>query len=243
MNLKTLAFLGLAAITAPAVAVTPVPNSTAAAFFTDGTYMSIPSGYFQPESTYSHVLYLKPTGNPSATPVDGLSQWWGHVIPDINNVTPWWEPSSTFPSFTEYNVSSGASYYRQCVAFAKAVGNIQDPTSKWYPHEQVIPSTSTERYVTWDQSWKFAGRIVAYFGNNPTTNTKYSSYNGTPNNHVGMFLKYEYDNTTFPANIIGFWIVDQNYAYDGKIRKHRILFNPSTGEPSNVRYYYTLDIR
>lgn len=56
------------------------------------------------------------------------------------------------------------------------------------------------------------GKVVAYFPN-PTV-----SYANQPTGaHIGVFLKYEKI-----GNGWGFWIADQGWYYDGKIRKHYV---------------------
>lgn len=230
---KMLAGVSFVFVCTASQAWVPNPNNNAAAFFQDGTFMSVPTGYFQSNGN-SETLREKPWNDPNAQSVDQLWQW-GYVFENVPNGIQYTLTTDGYPAYDE----TYALYRRQCVAFAKAVAGVSEATSHWYPMgNSVIPSN---RFVTWDQSWMYAGRMVAYFGANPNPNVSFDAHLGAPN-HVGIFLRYEYDGA-FPANIIGFWIVDQNYEYDGKIRRRYVSWLNNDPTVNNAGNYYLVDIR
>lgn len=212
----------------------PAPNFDAAAFFLSGTIMSVPNSYWQ-GSGNSYTLRMYPNGNTNGTPVNQLPQW-NYVFqrkPGGISFSPTWDQ---YPAFS-------GSYGRQCVAFSKAITG-GSYTGNWYPKESVIPQNKT---VSWDQSWKYAGRMIAYFGGpNPNPNVSYLNSAGSDYNHVGTFLKYQYNHNYFPAKITGIWILDANWGGTGnnpigKIRKHLIPVN-GYGK-TRASNYYLVDVR
>lgn len=190
---------------------------------------------------------------------------------DVSNTDQWYwsgfnnaigvvylDTRDIYTSFSEYSdvVPPG-----QCVAFAKIATQDRRGTNQWYAGKNVIERVRDVFYahagVWWpewryhyDPSYEHRGRMVAFFGwgaagGNQTIgyDSQYSQSASVPG-HVGIFLKYAYDDWGYP---IGFWIADENYEGtatwnnpDGKIRKHLILINSggSLGHTYADQYFF-----
>lgn len=113
-----------------------------------------------------------------------------------------------------------AAYQNQCAAFAKLLGRTS-ATSNWYRGNSVQTASQGQSYnslIARDR-----GKLVVYFaGQNQYPQGKTSNGYG----HVGMLVDYVMDEN---GRAKGFWIVDQNLQYDGKIRKHLLLFKNASG--------------
>lgn len=181
-------------------------------------------------------------------------QWWYSSLNTMhyNNVESVYFDTSDvqkphiYPSFSE-----DPSFPGQCVAFAKIATQDTHGTSSWHAAKNVMERAwdfYNAYYGRWWHGWyrfydpssEHRGRMVAFFGENGRTGTRYPPYEDdiydtSDNNekgygHVGIFLKYSYNEYGRP---IGFWIADENYEGtpyrnnpDGRIRKHFILVNP-----------------
>jgi hypothetical protein len=237
----------------------PSADTTTSGLFLGGSGYEIPANYFVKENlqkaeggTDSYVLKSYPT-NASGSHVTQLGVWNSSLLALINYPSYYNEfLVGGFPSFSEYNISRG-----QCVAFAKVATNTEGyGTNRWYAAEHVMTQVDP-RYppgtpVYQDNSWMYRGRMVAYFGANGATGSQYPQTASSPG-HVGVFLKFAYQNVVPPLVPIGFWIADENYEGnatstnpDGKIRKHLILFSPPNrpngtaplGHAYANRYYF-----
>lgn len=237
MNIKPLAVSIVLTLPVIASAVVPNPNFTAAAFFSDkgyagNDYIAIPSKYFE-----NGTLVMKPSNEPNATPINQYRDW--PLAFQLQPSSIYFDPTSDkFPSFSERNTQR-----RQCVAFAKAVSGVSATTDHWFPASNIIPS---QRYVNNDVSLYNVGQMIAYFNASSDPNKNYASTHNLVKpknpNHVAIFLRYQYDRSTFPATITGIWVVDENWGNDGKIKKHMIPI--STGPlVGNALNYYIVDVR
>lgn len=194
----------------------------AKSLFLNGTYNAMPSQYW--ESANSHTQYLK-------SQADHTYQW----KRAFSNQYDDWNSSTGCPSLTEPGAKP-----RQCTALAKVASNTVGQnymhTSNWYPNknEPIIPSSLQQTY---DISYLHSGKMIAYFGENPNANTSYVAHIGSPN-HVGYFLKYEYDGN---YRIRGFWMADENWDNKGSIGKHFVFVGGSGRH--NARNYYVVDVR
>lgn len=155
-----------------------------------------------------------------------IARGWGSVTPAVfNKNTNANQYIATHPMFTE--LAMGPSYQNQCAAFAKLLGRTS-ATSSWYRGNSVQAASQGQSYnslIARDR-----GKLVVYFAGN-------SQYPVGPG-HVGMLLDYVMDSS---GRAKGFWIVDQNLQYDGKIRKHLLLFKNASGlSPSDGSDYHFL---
>ena len=177
-------------------------------------------------------------------------QWWysdltrigGYVYFEYQNEDGY---SHIYPSFREDGVNRG-----QCVAFAKIATQEFLPTGYWHAAKNVMErawdvyaASYGEWWYDWyqyyDPSLEHRGRMIAFFGENGRTGSVYPQSKDNTPGHVGIFLKYAYDEYGRP---IGFWMADENYEGtpywnnpDGRIRKHLVLVNPV---PNGYGYAY-----
>ena len=167
-------------------------------------------------------------------------QWWYSSLNNPVGVVmfeEYWQDgySIVYPSFRE---RSNIVPRGQCPAFAKVATQDDHGTGSWYAGTNVMDRARQfydGYFLHWDPSEEHQGRMVAYFGKYATgksggsLGSQYPQNAGSPG-HVGIFLKYSYDENSMPN---GFWIIDENYEGtaddgnpDGRIRKHLILTNP-----------------
>lgn len=134
-----------------------------------------------------------------------------------------------FPTFQE-NAKHGPS----SVALSKALSDCTISTSQWRKGNAVIP----EDTITFtDMSYQHTGKVVAFFkGRN-------FFFKRSESVHTGIFLKYHIQNN----RIMGFWIADNNWKKDKKIRKHLIAINDKAENTkdgvNNAKNYFFVTIR
>ncbi len=233
-------YVALFLIPAIASAYSPQATNNTYGLFVAGSGYELPSTYFQQQtlSKYeggsdNYVLKTTPINMSGGTYIQQTSQWRSSQLTQYPGSSWYKEYVAGFPSFTELYGNQG-----QCVAFAKAMTqDTNGAVATWKASDYVIPQVSQWYYS--DISSQYAGKMVAYFGNNVPIGTGYPPNSYTSTGHVGIFLKYAYTQELVPGTlyyryrIIGFWIADENYEGtansnnpDGKIRKHLILINP-----------------
>jgi hypothetical protein len=214
--------------------------------FLQGTNYTIPSQYFQTDSSNgdSYILTRCPYGALSCSnPINaGPMNWTISNLGWPDYPSKYDELNAGYPGFSEWTMPRG-----QCVAFAKVASNTENiGTSRWYAKGKVELSAS---YLISDNSYQHRGKMLAYFPNGE--GSQYPQ-GGSTFGHVGFFLKFQYPappfNTSFSLPI-GFWILDENFAgtggsnnTDGKIRKHLILFNSGNGYKNGSNYFF-VDVR
>lgn len=239
-------------------AYTPTADDYTMGLFTDWHWNSLPAHILKKEplskmegGTENYVVNPdRPIYDRNYFVFNESPAWYGSNF----SFTPtWYRKMNNYPSFSDpRNKALG-----QCVDFAKVITrDFHGATTYWRSSDYVIPPLS--RYAGWDDSWKHRGKMVAYFGNTSGVKkgTKYPAK--APYGHVGVFLKYAYSPSIRNGlkQIIGFWIVDQNYEgtgydsnQDGRIRKHLILLKPilnKNGRVANHAYaggYHFVDIK
>lgn len=164
-----------------------------------------------------YELKMCPKGASSCAGKEITKQsFWQPIVNGWDSVSA--NNTSMNPRFTEKSMP--AAYQNQCAAFAKLLGRTS-ATSNWYRGNSVQTASQGQSYnslIARDR-----GELVVYFaGQNQYPQGKTSNGYG----HVGMLVDYVMDEN---GRAKGFWIVDQNLQYDGKIRKHLLLFKNASG--------------
>lgn len=219
--IKSILFIIIVSFSANSFALTPRAPDAVWKKFLAGNEYSIPSNHWTKESGGEDSYVLKSIPD----------NFFSNLSTRARNT---YSIKNGYPTFIE-RLDLGP----QCVAFSKAIADVNAMTSQWKKGEKVI--TNTTAYI--DSSQIHSGKVVAFFQGQST----YPSGNNNIVGHTGIFLKYQIDNN----RIVGFWIADSNWKGSasnpqGKIRKHFLPIG-SESEKSfdgrkNANNYFFVDI-
>lgn len=216
MNIIRSSLVAAIMVTTTSIAAVPQAPKQVSDMFLAGNSNSIPANLWVKDSEWRSVY----NAYEDAYLLVGYSSNCNTNFPTNRTSTP-----EGYPSFME-----SVTYGRQCVAFAKAATRSVTQTSSWRRSDPVIPSSL---YAS-DTSSLQQGKMIAFFQGG----TAYPLGGDGRTGHVGIFLKYQYDN----GKISGIWIVDSNWKgnatkdTEGKIRKHYIPINGYVDSTFNGRF-------